>query len=54
VGRLSKVNVGIRVSVRITVTSVSVIWWGQDFLTWLYVGFPTCSHSLVIITKPKN
>ena len=36
VSRLSKVRVGIRVSVRIRVSLVLVTWWGQDF--------PTCSE----------
>jgi len=31
---VSKVRVGIRVSIRIRVSSVLVIGWGQDFPTW--------------------
>ena len=50
--RVSKVRVGIRVSIRIGVSLVLVTGWGQDFPTWSelsYVGFLTCNHSLVSV-----
>jgi len=50
--RVSKVRAAIRVSIRIGVSLVLVSGWGQDFPTWSewsYVGFLTCSHSLVSV-----